>query len=184
MINLIAAMTIVRRAGMLLMAASVLGLSACAWNPFKNPFKKVPDSASSETPNPAAQSAASPSPTPDADRAAALRSLPPGTVVLEEKPPGFFARVWGSVFKPKQKVPVAVPPRWIGVIRVVNPADKYVLIDSQQTLSMKPGDVLTSVGNDYESGTVRVSADKNPPFFIADIASGSPSVGDRVYSPQ
>jgi hypothetical protein len=178
MINRFSQIPVIRRATTALVAASFLALTGCAWNP----FKKAPTPANADAP--AAQSVASPEPTPDLDRAAALRALPPGTFVLDEKPPGFFTRVWRSVFKPKPKVPVAAPPRWIGVIRVVNTTDKYVLIDSQQTLSMKPGEVLNSVGNDYETGTVRVSPDKNPPFFIADIASGSPAVGDRVYSPQ
>ncbi|MFY8216860.1 MAG: hypothetical protein ACOVMP_09725 [Chthoniobacterales bacterium] len=126
--------------------------------------------------------------TADADREAALRALPEGAVVIEEKEPGFLTKLWGSatsIFKKKKpEAPVASAPTWIGTIKVVNQAERYVLIDSNLTVALPPGEILNSVGNDFESGTVRTTADRVHPFFIADIASGNPAVGDRVYSPK
>lgn len=120
-----------------------------------------------------------------ADREAALRALPEGTVVIDEKRPNFIFRWWNSIFgKKKPPIPAAVVPLWIGTIKVVNSGERYVLIDSNLTVAIPPGEILNAVGNDFETGTVRTTADRVHPFFIADIASGNPSVGDRVYSPK
>jgi hypothetical protein len=121
----------------------------------------------------------------NSDREAALRALPEGTVVIGEKRPGILTRWWQSISnKKKPEIPMAQAPLWIGTIKVVNSSERYVLIDSQITIALPPGEILNSVGNDFESGTVRTTADRVHPFFIADIASGNPAVGDRVYSPK
>ncbi len=100
--------------------------------------------------------------------------------------PNFVAALWQKVFPPKDQTPetpAATAPNWIGTIKAVNDRDDYVLIDSQPYQGLPTGAVLTSVGADSETGSVSVSDDRDPPFFIADIISGNPSPGDRVYSP-
>jgi hypothetical protein len=96
----------------------------------------------------------------------------------------FHMRMWHRVFPKKQEPPVAMPPQWIGTIKLINERDGYALIDSPSSFSVPVGETLNSVGADAESGVLRVSADRNPPFFIADIVSGKPRAGDRVYSPK
>lgn len=82
----------------------------------------------------------------------------------------------------KAKPPAAQPARLLGVVKMVNLDDKYVLIDavSQNTA---PGDLLICIADQQETANLRMSSLKNPPFLIADIASGTPSVGDRVFQP-
>ncbi len=97
---------------------------------------------------------------------------------------GFFSRTWHRIFPRKVRPPAAAVPQWMGTIKLIHPAGNYALIDSQPYVGVAPGTLLNSVGNESETGSLRVSADRNPPFFIADIVSGRPQVGDRVYSPQ
>lgn len=82
----------------------------------------------------------------------------------------------------KAKPPVAQQPRLIGVVKMVNLDDKYVLVDAV-TQSAAPGDLLICITNQKETANLRMSSLKNPPFLIADIASGTPAVGDRVFKP-
>jgi|GEM_PF-1017677 len=182
--------SIVRVLRILVVSALLAVLPGCATLPFLNRTKPAEaggtnaNGAVAQDASATTESAA----TADADREAALRALPEGTVVIDKKEPGLLTKWWGnatSLFKKKQpEAPVASAPSWIGTIKVVNQAERYVLIDSKLTVALPPGEILNSVGNDFESGTVRTTADRVHPFFIADIASGNPSVGDRVYSPK
>ncbi|HEY8900749.1 MAG TPA: hypothetical protein VIM61_10090 [Chthoniobacterales bacterium] len=124
-----------------------------------------------------------PKPAPAAGPAAATSVSTPAPIPGQPRE-GFFARMWHRVFPRKQKPPIAAPPQWVGTIKLVNERDGYVLIDAINAPTLAPGETLNAVGNDHESGVLRTTADKNPPFFIADLVSGKPRVGDRVYSPK
>ena len=87
----------------------------------------------------------------------------------------------GKIFPKKAAPPIAEPPRLIGTIKMVNKEDKFVLIDAVSYGGAQPGDVLVCIVNQRESANLRASTLRNPPFLIADIASGSPSPGDKVY---
>ncbi len=92
---------------------------------------------------------------------------------------------WSNPFNllpKKAKPPVAQQPRLIGDIRMVNLDDKYVLVDAVSQ-NAAPGDLLVCITAQRETANLRMSTMKNPPFLIADIASGTPSVGDRVFKP-
>ncbi len=177
---------------LLSLALSVLMMCGCANLPFFNRANAQPNAPAEATETVESRPATAAEPDlpdetarVDTEREAALRALPERTVVLDEKPPGLLKRWWQSIFKPKKpEFPVASAPLWIGSIKVVNARDRYVLIDSALAVAMPPGEILNSVGNDFESGSVRTTADRVHPFFIADIVSGNPAVGDRVYSPQ
>lgn len=163
----------------------------------------TPRPSASPSPTPSASPTASPSPTPKKstnplaalwakirpgkkDPATAAAAAPKPTPAVAPGAPreGFFTRLWHRFFPPKETPPAAAPPQWIGTIRLVNAADGYVLVDTTSGVAVAAGQELRSVGNDTESGVVRVSPDRNPPFFLADIVSGRPRVGDRIYSPQ
>lgn len=120
---------------------------------------------------------------PESEEETARRQLPPGTVILE-KEEGFFSRMWHRVFPKRESPPAASKPTWIGTITMVDERDGFALIDSQPFFNLSTGLTLNSVGQDVETGILRVSPDRNPPFFIADIISGRPKRGDRVYSPE
>jgi hypothetical protein len=118
---------------------------------------------------------------PTAPSAAAPTPVPAPTPPREN----FIARMWHKIFPKKEPPPSATLPQWIGTIKLVNERDGYVLIDSEQGYyPLAAGEVLNAVGGGSESGVVRVTADRNPPFFIADIVGGKPRAGDRVYSPK
>lgn len=82
----------------------------------------------------------------------------------------------------KKRPPQAQPPRLIGVVKMVNTQDGFVLIDAV-TQSASHGDLLICINAQKETANLRMSNLKNPPFLIADIASGSPAPGDRVFIP-
>jgi hypothetical protein len=83
----------------------------------------------------------------------------------------------------KAKPPQAQVPRIIGVVKTVNSEDRFVLIDATTFQCAEAGDLLICIRDQKETANLRMSTLKNPPFLIADIASGTPSPGDRVFKP-
>jgi hypothetical protein len=83
----------------------------------------------------------------------------------------------------KTKPPHAQVLRFIGVIKMVNKEDRFVLIDATTFQAANAGDLLICIKDQKETANLRMSTLKNPPFLIADIASGSPAPGDRVFKP-
>lgn len=172
---------------LIILGATLLMTTGCASLPWIKPATPADTVAVDAEASAAVDTPSDTAATTDTDREAALRALPEGTVVIDKKEPAWWSKWWDTIWifnKKKPEAPVASAPLWIGTIKVVNAAEQYVLIDSNLTVSIPPGEILNSVGNDFESGTVRTTADRMHPFFIADIASGNPAVGDRVYSPK
>lgn len=87
----------------------------------------------------------------------------------------------GKIFPKKSKPPVAIPPQLLGQIRQVNLENQFVLIDASISNAAEPGDALVSIADQKETANLRLSSLRSASFLIADIASGTPSVGDRVY---
>lgn len=87
-------------------------------------------------------------------------------------------------FPKKQKSPAAVAPQWTGVIRMVNSAESFVLVESSAIPLVIPGETYLAVNNGLETATLKMTSLKNPPFLIADIVSGTPSPGDKIYLPK
>jgi hypothetical protein len=83
----------------------------------------------------------------------------------------------------KPKAPPAQVPRLIGVVKMVDRDDRFVLIDATTFQATAPGDLLICIRDQKETANLRMGNLKNPPFLIADIASGNPSPGDRVFKP-
>lgn len=118
-----------------------------------------------------------PSPTPAAAQAEpkkkggfSLSSLSPSTWIAK-------------MTKKQPKPPQAQPPQLIGTVKMVNKEDHFVLIDAISYGATQAGDAMVCIVNQQESAHLRASALRNPPFLIADIASGNPSPGDKVYKP-
>ncbi|HEY5743854.1 MAG TPA: hypothetical protein VIS99_15105 [Terrimicrobiaceae bacterium] len=88
-----------------------------------------------------------------------------------------------SLVPRKAKPPHAQLPRLIGVIKTVNKDDRFVLIDAATFQAAEAGDLLICIKEQKETANLRMSTLKNPPFLIADIASGNPAPGDRVFKP-
>jgi hypothetical protein len=109
----------------------------------------------------------------------------PTPIMLKSRPTENFAsRLWHKVFPKKAAPPSAEPPQWVGVVKLVNERDGYALVDTQNYAALPAGETLNAVGEDRETGVLRITADRQAPFFIADIVSGKPRAGDRVYSPK
>ncbi|HEY5706694.1 MAG TPA: hypothetical protein VIS96_14095 [Terrimicrobiaceae bacterium] len=83
----------------------------------------------------------------------------------------------------KAKPPQAQVPRLIGIVKAVNIEDRFVLIDAATFQGAQAGDLLVCIRDQKETANLRMSTLKNPPFLIADIASGNPSPGDRAFKP-
>ena len=88
-----------------------------------------------------------------------------------------------SLLPRKAAPPQAQIPRLIGVIKTVRKEDRFVLIDATTFQAAETGDLLVCIRDQKETANLRMSTLKNPPFLIADIASGNPSPGDRVFKP-
>jgi len=106
--------------------------------------------------------------------------------VAPRKPP-FYLQWMGklaSVFPKKKNPPAANPPRWAGTIRMVNAAEKFVLIESNTLSAIVPGETYTVIGGGAETASLRMTDLRESPFLIADIVSGSPTEGDKIYIPR
>ena len=86
--------------------------------------------------------------------------------------------------KKKPRPPAATPVNWAGTIQLVNTAENFVLIESESATPVIPGEKYLSVQNGRESGTLLMTSLKAHPFLIADIVSGNPSTGDKIYIPR
>ncbi|MFZ4588787.1 MAG: hypothetical protein ACOYNG_07365 [Terrimicrobiaceae bacterium] len=95
-----------------------------------------------------------------------------------------FAALFG-IFKPRKKnnPPAAEAVQWIGEIRMVNVAGNFVLIESTSPVAPVPGENYLAVNRGAETAALRMTTLRNHPFLIADILSGKPSPGDRIYLP-
>jgi hypothetical protein len=80
--------------------------------------------------------------------------------------------------------PTATPVQWAGEIRMVNIAENFVLLESNSSVSAIPGEKYLSIRDSQETGSVRMTSLRNPPFLIADIVSGDPSPGDKIHLPR
>jgi len=89
-----------------------------------------------------------------------------------------------KIFPPKKtRPPIASPIQWAGTIRMVNVAEKFVLIESNPAIPAVPGEKYLSVQGGRETGALLISSLKAPPFLIAEILSGEPSADDKIYTP-
>jgi hypothetical protein len=89
-----------------------------------------------------------------------------------------------KIFPPnKTRPPTALPIQWAGTIRMVNVAEKFVLIESNPAVPALPGEKYVSVQGGRETGSLLLSSLKAPPFLIAEILSGEPSADDKIYMP-
>lgn len=134
-------------------------------------------------PAPTGEAALSPTPTPTPTPVA-----PPATDSTPKPRRSLLAYVWplnwpGMLFPKKPAPPQALPPQVVGAIKMVNPADGFVLIDAVSFSNMEPGTLMLCIANRQETATLRMSGLKNPPFLIADIVNGHPSPGDKVIKP-
>ncbi len=84
----------------------------------------------------------------------------------------------------RKKPPAALPPQWTGVIRMVNAGEHFVLIEANSSSAAVPGETYLSVAKGLETASLKMTSLKNPPFLIADIVSGTPSPGERIYRPK
>ncbi|MEI6033683.1 MAG: hypothetical protein WCS65_05320 [Verrucomicrobiae bacterium] len=89
-----------------------------------------------------------------------------------------------SPFHKKQKPPAALLPQWTGVVRMVNAPEHFVLIEANAMAAAVPGETYLSVARGLETASLRMTSLKNPPFLIADIVTGTPSAGEKIYRPK
>lgn len=110
-------------------------------------------------------------------------AIPPAAVA---KPKGRFSLL-AMITAPlrliprKKSPPQAEPPLRVGTIKLVDQEAKFVLIDATSIGSVLPGDPLVCIANQRETARLRLSVLRSSPFLIADITSGNPSVGERVF---
>lgn len=91
--------------------------------------------------------------------------------------------LFSKIFPKKKTPPKAEAARSVGTIKLVNEEAGFVLIETTAFQDASSGGTLVSIMNQRESATLKVSEMRNPPFLIADIVSGKPAKGDRVYKP-
>jgi len=106
----------------------------------------------------------------------------------ERKPPGFslLSQCLGKLSRlipKKSRPPVASTPAWAGTIRMVNAGEKFVLIESHTPALITPGETYLAISSGKETASLRMTSLKNSPFLIADILSGNPSQGEKIYRP-
>ncbi|MFV0338867.1 MAG: hypothetical protein ACK5LK_11580 [Chthoniobacterales bacterium] len=84
-------------------------------------------------------------------------------------------------FWQKPPPPKAAPLRSIASVYTSNPAAGFAIIESPSAASLVPGTRLMAIDEGNVNGTVRISADRQPPFLIADILDGNLKNGDLLY---
>lgn len=99
-----------------------------------------------------------------------------------KKPSPYNPFNWPKLLFPKKKQPPqALPPARLGTIAFIDEENKFVLVDAETLAGAVPGEPLVCISNQNETGTLRLSTLRNPPFLVADIIGGNPRKGDLVY---
>jgi hypothetical protein len=71
----------------------------------------------------------------------------------------------------------------VGTVALVNSDSGFVLIDQGQQAAPTSGALLKTYSGGTESAVLVASDVRKRPFIIADIKSGAPQKGDRVFIP-
>jgi hypothetical protein len=74
-----------------------------------------------------------------------------------------------------------VKPQFAGTIVLVNEDEHFVLIDVGFSSVPRSGTALKAISGGVETGVVTVGEVRKRPFAVADIVSGAPKRGDRVF---
>ncbi len=112
----------------------------------------------------------------------AFAAKPKSEAAAEKTPIHWLS--WLKFPKRTPPPPSATPIDWTGVIRLVNEEDRFALIQVQGASGAIADEKYLCIRDTEETGVLRMTALKNPPFLIADIISGDPRVGDKVYLPR
>ncbi len=105
------------------------------------------------------------------------------TAEKPKKPPA-FSRLFSFLQpKKKSKPPEATPVDWTGEIRMVNSPGNFVLVESTSATTPVAGEKYLAMRGATETAVLRMTSLRNHPFLIADIISGEPATGDRIYLP-
>jgi hypothetical protein len=87
----------------------------------------------------------------------------------------------GKKSKPEEK-PAITAPVYVGSIAVVNRESHFVLIDLSGTVAApEVGTELTAISPAGEASRLKVTPERKRPFVAADIVTGTPKRGERVY---
>lgn len=82
----------------------------------------------------------------------------------------------------KEAKPAIAAPVYVGSISVVNTESHFVLIDLSGTAPpLETGTDLTAISAAGVAARLKVTPEKKRPFVTADIVSGTPKRGERVY---
>ncbi len=82
----------------------------------------------------------------------------------------------------KDRNPAITAPVYVGSISVVNTESHFVLIDLSGTAApLANGTDLTAISAAGVAARLKVTPEKKRPFVTADIVSGTPKRGERVY---
>jgi hypothetical protein len=100
--------------------------------------------------------------------------------------PLIFASAGCALFQKKKKekpVPrVGAQPVFVGTVALVNSESGFALIDNGLLPTPPAGLALTSFTQQAQSAELVASDVQKRPFIIADIKSGTPLKGDKVFT--
>jgi len=83
--------------------------------------------------------------------------------------------------KEKNRPPAARALQHIGDITLVATEGAFVLIDNQSRPSPAIGAMVHARSPDGRAAELRVTEMRKRPFVVADVVSGTPAKGDRVF---
>ncbi len=89
----------------------------------------------------------------------------------------------GCAQKIRAKPEIATLPAAVGEIAIVNLAQRFVLIDVQRArlLPAIGAELKAEDATGMESARLKVTPERRHPFITADIVSGTPARGEKVY---
>ncbi|MDQ6861450.1 MAG: hypothetical protein M3032_09900 [Verrucomicrobiota bacterium] len=117
---------------------------------------------------------------PDLMRACLTNRYPRGTLCLAACALVLLNVGCGTL--PKKEHASIAAPVYVGSIASVNRESHYVLLDVNGTTARpEAGTELTAIATSGEATRLKVAAERKRPFVTADIVSGEPVKGERVY---
>jgi hypothetical protein len=86
-----------------------------------------------------------------------------------------------GVLAEKRRVESAPLPAPSGTVVLVDEARRFALVDFGTLPPPMPGTAVKCFSGGSETGILAVGPQRRGVFLVADIVSGAPGVGDRVY---
>ena len=91
-----------------------------------------------------------------------------------------WAEGWFGLVKKKPEAPEATLPTWTGRVVMVDPENRFALVDTGAPLRLPAGQKLLAFREKQRTAVLEMTPESRPPFLAVKLLEGMPAVDDQV----